>query len=688
MYRTAILGAFLLIGAPLAPMDIPAFFDGRLVRAELGDLVDGIQGLSAAQIHTYPSQREVLIQGLLLRRPNFSLRIGRLALRLTAAPSFFAGASFMQAAAATDSKATAKDATAAARAQTGMITADDITIETDTLHAAIKHIDMKGTQLSKADLAALFDPHAPTSAAARLAKISAAHVVIPEIVLTSKPTAQEAHAKAPPTLDNKIDGKPDNQTDDVSWAEKIVLRDIAMDDVVHGRARLAMIGATSAVIRAGDAGKMQTAFGPTRVTGLDLAQAARLLPAAGKIGARQKLCNSLDVEGVKISAPKAELGFGTVAIKNVEAGSLQSLLQSGNRLTADRPPRAPATAFAQFLANLALGSLEFTDLRFAITSGATPWSGGISRGFLTKVEAAKIDKAGFEDVAVASQGAKMKIGHLAWQRHDAKAAPAKTTGNKPVADASGTPLDQQQITADALDLDIANLASYPVTAGSPTRFQLSHFELTSRTSSDGMPTRMKADFDHLIFNVGAMKDGTFAELATLGYNKVDLSSRFEANFNNENNEFYVDVLSLSGTDMGAVKISGRFDHVTKALFSSDQTDIEAGLLSLLLHRIEIRVENTGFFERSLTAAAKKDNMTPAAIRKKFTDAVTSSIPTLLNNGRGTDAIVAALTKFIAQPKTFRLSVTAPQGIGALEMILIKNPATLLQKVEVEAAADE
>ncbi|MHB8884367.1 MAG: hypothetical protein ACYC5H_04620 [Methylovirgula sp.] len=691
MHRTAILGACFLIAAPLVPIEAPAFFDRLTLKAELHDLAGGIRGLSATHISVDPSRHTVLIEGLLLRRPDLTLRIGRLAMHLAPPRSSFAATNFMQAAAATDLRTKpASNDTSGALARTGTIAADNISIETGAFHATIKHIDMAGTQLSKADLAALFDPQATGSAAERLAKISAAHVAISEIVIKSKQITQAAPADAAaPKLDNKLDGPSNGKADAKTptkiatntWDEKIVLQDIAMDDVVQGRAKLATIGATNAVIREADAGELQAAFGPARLTGLDLTQAARLLPGAVGTGKHQSLCDSLSVNGVKISAPKAEFGFATLALKDVQAGSMPSPAKAGRQETDD----AKETAVAQLLAKVDIGSLGFTDLRFTTSSGATPWAGGISHGVVTEMEGNKIGEANFEDFAIAGDGAKVKIGRLTWHGVDSAPANAKSTAAEPVTNA---PQDQQKITADSVDLDVANPGSDQTPAANPAHFQLSHLELTSSDPIDGVPTRIKADFDHFTFDVGAMKKGYLAPLAALGYGKLDLSSRFKAHLNSDNSELSVETLSLSGADMGSVQVSGRLDHVTKALFSTDQADMEGGLLNLLLHRIEIRVDNSGLFERVVAAVAKKNDTTPVAIRQEFAAAVTAGIPEWLDHGRGADVIAAALAKFIAQPKTFHLSVTAPDGIGALDVALIRDPATLLQKVEVEAAADQ
>lgn len=651
MHRTAVaLGAFILIAAPFAPRELPALFDQLTLHAELEDLAGGIQGLSAAHVRFDPSRQEVMIDGLVLHRSDIALRIRHLVLRLSAPQPFLASHGFMQAAAATGFS------------QTGNVSADDITVETAALHAVIKHIDMESTRLTKADLTALFDTHAPGSPAERLAKLSAAHVAISEIMLRSKAAAQDKMA---------------GETND----EKIVFRDIAMDDLVQGHAGLVVIGATSIVTNSPDTAEMQTAFGPMRLTGLDLVQAAALVAGSTtKTQSQQKLCDSLTVEGVRISAAKTqtEMGLATLAIKDVKAGASRVRTKPSDKPTVGRSAAERATAMTSFLDGFDIGSLEFTDLRYVTKTGTTPWTGRIGHGFLTRLIAAKIAEAGFENFTVKAEGATVKIGRLNWHGLDLGA---------PQADATAL-ADHQKITADALDIDLAGISALRAHGDRPTHFVLKHLELASSNMVEGVPTHMTATFDHFVFDVDGIKAGDWSQIATLGYGKFDLSSRLEAHFAKDNREFGLDALSVSGVDMGSVRVSAHFDHVAKALFSSNQADMEMGLLSLLLRHIEVKVENTGLFQRLVAAAAKKAGTSPAEVRKKLTDAATSALPALLGNGPATTTISAALTKFIAEPKTFRFAMTAPDGIGALDVALLKDPAMLLQKVEIEATADQ
>jgi hypothetical protein len=308
-------------------------------------------------------------------------------------------------------------------------------------------------------------------------------------------------------------------------------------------------------------------------------------------------------------------------------------------------------------------------LRFGATSGATSWSGSINHGSMRQMINDKVEQAQFEDFSVTSAATTVKIGRLGWAGN-----PAAT------ADAGG-----QKLIADALDLDLTKLVSQNKT---PAHVLLSHFELTSSDLVDGAPTRMRAAFDHFSFDLSNLKQSEFAQIAGLGYDKLDLSSRVDAHIDNATHEFGLDTLSLSGADMGAVRVSGRFDQVTKGLLSSDQGDLEAALVKVLLRHIDIRLENTGLFERLVASAAKSSGLTPTAVRKKFTETATAQVTAMLGDTPAADHINAALTKFIADPKTLRLSITAPDGIGALDVILSKDPTALLQSLQIEAAADD
>jgi hypothetical protein len=540
---------------------------------------------------------------------------------------------------------------AAASADTivpGTIAAENISIDTDTFHATMKHIAVSGTSLSQSDLTALLDPHSLVPAADRLAKLSAAHVAIPELVL---------EIKAPATKD-------ESNTAAAPQSEKITFRDISLDDVKNGRASRADISATTAVIQSAESGEMQVAIGPAHLVNFDLVQLATLLshpPTAAK-DTVASLCDSLAIEGVKVTVPEtnSDMGMSTVTL-------------TGIKVHASAAPAAKdksANGFAYAYDRFDVSAIDFADMRFQGNNGSTSWTGRIGHGLLSDMVADKVADARFDDFTVTRDSGTFKIGHLGWH------GPGDTAANA-----------QQKITGDMIDVDVGKLPM-GADAGKSVHFLLSHFELMNEDFVDGSPTQVHAAFDHFSVDLADFADGKFAPVTALGYDKLDLSSALQARLDTDAHQFTLNALSLSGVDMGTVQLSGRFDQVTNGLFSSDQPQLEAALVRVLLHHVEIKIENTGLFDRLIAATAKRDGVSEADVRKKFTDAAKSLVPTLLNHGKGSDQLAAALAKFIAEPKTLRLSVTAPDGISALDAFLIKDPAELLDHLTIEAVADQ
>ncbi|MGA3303099.1 MAG: hypothetical protein ABSC72_07395 [Methylovirgula sp.] len=530
----------------------------------------------------------------------------------------------------------------------GAIAADDVSIDTSAFHATMKRIALTGTSLSQSDLAALLDPHSSVPAADRLAKLSAAHVAIPQLVL---------EIKAPAAKD-----KSNAATEPQS--EKITFRDISLDDVKNGRASRADISATTAVIQSADSGEMQVAIGPAHLTNFDLVQLATLLsaPSPATKETVASLCDGLAIEGVKITVPEtnSDMGMGAVTLTRIKVHA-SAVPASKDKSTA---------GFAHAYDRFDVSAIDFTDMRFQANNGSTSWTGRIGHGVLSDMVADKVADARFDDFTVTSDSGTVKIGHLGWH------GPGDTAPNA-----------QQKITGDALAIDVGKLPMGADT-GKPVHFLLSHFELTNEDFVDGSPTQVHASIDHFSFDLAGFADGNFAPVTALGYDKLDLSGQLQARLDTDAHQFTLNALSLSGVDMGTVQLSGRFDEVTKGLFSSDQPALEAALVRVLLHHVEIKIENTGLFDRVITATAKRDRVSETEVRKKFTDAAQSLVPTLLNHGKGSDQLAAALAKFIAEPKTLRLSVTAPDGISALDALLIKDPAELLDRLTIEAVADQ
>jgi hypothetical protein len=650
MRRTAVfLGGLLIFAAPIAGTLLHADAD-RAARAEFAKLAHDLPGLKAANISADPWRQDATIEGLTFRHAGLLLRVGRIKLPFAAPQPPFASLAY------------AEDVVAGP----STISAENVEIDVGAMHYAIKSIELSGSNLTKADLDQILDPKSAVSLADRIGKFSASQITIPEIAMQM-------------TLSDET--------------EKDSYRDITLNDVVNGHVGKATIGTLSSDLTSPEAGAMHSIYGPMQVTGLDLPLAARIVSQARKSDSepRRTLYDSLNIGNAKILMEKSslEIDTGALSIEDVKARPLRIPPTSATPLLTaqDADSKRQANAFvADLVDSFEVGKLDIADLRLTITDKDAPGTGTLSHISLSQMAHSKVAEADFETLAVQAQGSSVKIGTLTFRNIDLgelrDLAESTAAHDSPSHSADASIVSEMSLAG--LDVDAGKTAAE---GGRRTRFQLGKLDLLSADPVDGIPAHFSTVIDHFTFD---LKDASsqWDELATLGYDRIDLSSRLEAHFDASKQELGLEDLSLSGIDMGEVKIVCNFGNVSKDLFSADQAQIEAAALSVLIHRLEIKVENDGLFERLIASAAKKSNKSPYEIREAYVAAAAISVPSLLGDGPAAKAVGNAIAKFIATPKNLRIVAVAPEGLGAADFMLIKDPTALMSKLSIEAAADE
>ncbi len=626
--RRIVFAAILIVAMPAAGMIVHLGAD-RAARAEFARSMPA--GLRVANVTADPWRHTVRIEGLTLRRAGFALCIGRLTVPF-ATPSFFGSSAYAQ------------------EAQPGTVSAQNVAIDIGPAHYTISAVTLNGTRFGDADLAALLDPKSIVRAADRLEKFSAAHVAIPEIAMRAR---------------------FGDRTESDSY------HDVSFDDVVDGRAAKATVASMASKTAAPDTGATQVNYGPITATGLDLALAARIVSESRQSDAEplHALYDELQIGGGKIVFEKAqlEIDIGALSAKDIKGRPLRV------------PPAAAPFAdnlhnnsfTADILESFEVGAIDIDNLRVVVTDKDAAGTGTIAGIHLSQMADAKIAAAEFSGLAVTAGGSSIKIGNAAARDVDL-AALRNWAASDSARPSSAAVAGEIRLTG--LDVDTGE-------AKSRTRFQVGGLDLVSASPVDGIPTRFSTLINHFTFDP---KDagGEWNGVLALGYDKIDLSSRLDAHFDATKQQLGLDDLSLSGVDMGAVKIACSFSNVSKDLFSADQTQLEAAALSMLLRRIEIRVENGGFFERIVAAAAKQSNKSPEAVRQTYVAAAAIGVPALLGGGPAAKVLGDAIAKFVAAPKNLRVVAVAREGLGVADFVLIKDPSTLMNKLSIEAAADE
>ncbi len=642
--RRAALATVLIVAGPVLGTVFQSCAD-RLALSRFDRIASELRGLRAARVTADVWRASMTIEGLTFRGSGFFVSARRLDLPL-APPSLFSSAAYAQDVAT----------------QAGTTTAHDIAVDAGALHYAIKSITLTGTRLGQADLDALFDPKSTLSIAARLGKLSASQISIPEIAMQT-------------TLGTK--------TENDSYSN------VVLSNVVNGRVGKVSIDAFAGSASSPEFGTLQTDYGPFTIEGLDLQLAARIIsePRKGDVPLAT-LYDSAEIAHGKLVMPKAqiEIDMGAVSAKDVKARPLLTPLTSAASLLQEQNAESGAqgeAVLADLLNSFAIGRLDLADLSLKVTDKDAPGTGTIGHFYLANMADAKIAEAGMQSVAVEAQGSSIKssaillrdmdLGALQDLAKSQIAAPPAT----PHLEASGI----GEASVSGLDVDVGTAAS-----GARTRFQVGKLSFTDADPVDGIPTHFATKVDHFTYD---MKDAPqWSDFADLGYDKIDLSSNFDAHFDASKLELNIGEFSLSGVDMGELSLACDLANVRKGLFSEDEAQIEAAALGILMHRIEIRIENAGLFERMVAALAKKSNKTPDEIREAYATSAATDLPASLGNGPGAKALGAAVAKFVQTPKNLRIVAVSQEGLGVVDLALIKDPGTLMDKISIEAAADE
>lgn len=647
MRRTAILvGSAVLAAAPLLDAGLRYVANGAALAA-FSQTVAHIDHLSAKEISFDPWHAALRIDGLAFTSDNLSVRVAKLIL---APHASFSG--LIAPALAAESAAT--------------VAAENIVVESNDATYAIPRIEATGTNLSQSELAGLFDAKSTKPIAERLATLSAAKISISEARVRSKGGA---------------------------YTGQFVYSGIELTGVDKGLATEGRMTGISATFMSGDSTTAEATCGPAQITDLDIGRNAMVMTqTAQAVEELRLLYSSFVTENCRMSFAQTQthVDIASISLKDVKG---RPLLQSWNSVVDLFKPDEPETDdpdlgekrrayLLDVYASYALGGAEAKDVRITSNQDGTVVVASLAKMSLDKFAASKAGEIRFEDLQVAASGAKVKVASMALHGFDL-ASFAKLAARRADEQIARLPtLDEFVI--EGLDVDAAD----PRADTAHTRFQLAKFTATGNTAADGTPTRLTWTLDHFTAALDDPKMASFAEVAALGYDKLDLSSRLTVSFDQDKEELSIEDISLTGKDMGFVKFSGKFINVSKDLFSQDKAAVEAALYSALVKRVEIRVENAGFFDRYVARAAKQEGKSPDQIKRDYVTSVSLAVPAVLDNGPGAKVIAAALAKFVASPRTFHLVASAPDGLGAADFALLKEPAVLLEKLQVEATANE
>jgi hypothetical protein len=568
-------------------------------------------------------------------------------------------------------QARAQDSRLGAFLQVGIsASAENITFESNSATYAIKKITLQGTSLSNSDLATLLDPKAALSLSERFAKLNASEIAIPELTITTK--------SAP--------------------IQKLTYENIKLSDVKQGRATSADIDGAQFTFTDPKAGSMEGTYGHIHAQNVDLALGAHLMTEARKDDSEplKTLYESFSVDGLKMKGTGKEglsLTVGNFTGRNVK-GRAFAMPPSDMQAAANDPARAAALVKDIFM-SFDMEEMSASDIDVQAESEGKPFSVSLAKMSFANFGNAKIGDIKFENFVVTVQGSSVKIGDVDLKSidfarlRDLPAKPAPKTDDE-ASDAKESSAFVPIINEFSMNKVAISIADDNDTSADAKKaaFSIDHFQIDGGMPIETTPTQLTATLDHFILDLKMLKDKDVRSLTDMGYSKLDLSSRIDMAWDAGAEELTIKDVSISGADMGAVKVSGLVDNVTKDFFSGDATAMQAAAFGALVKKIELKIENAGLFEKAAAAQARAQNKSVEEIKRNYVSAAAIGLPAMLDNKPAAKIIGAALAKFAASPKTFHLTAVSADGLGAADFALTKDPVSLLDALDIKATANE
>ncbi|WP_322886197.1 hypothetical protein U8C32_29485 (plasmid) [Sinorhizobium medicae] len=503
--------------------------------------------------------------------------------------------------------------------------------------------------------------------------------------------------------------------------QKLVYRNVVSEGIADGRvSRFSAEGASFEFGVDGNGGevggkkRLTGSLGPMTVQDMDAAYLARLY--TDKAGPQDKEAKPVygpsSVKDIVFSDGEARFGYAEIRSSGISmAMTDQPLLETLNALSAvsapdELPPAERQAYFTRILSIIDMtkkADIEMLGLNMEVP--AKDGDKGKKIKFATDRLAIQLDgqtlDATLNGLSMAEGESHFKISEAALSGFSW--SPTFKALEQMVA------LDEQQLESfpfttllpefgtvrlAGIDADlpgsVENGETSPSTA-ERVRFSLKEYEAALTKPRNGIPTDIRVSYQDLTVPVPAnIEEKTLAELRKLGIDELVLSSSLEAAWDEAQQTLVIKEISTSLKDLAGFSFSGVMGGVSGDFFSGDEAKMRVALFGLTAREAELEIEDKGLAAKGLKAYAEQNGMTEDQARGMLTMTSSVVLQQFADEEPRLQDVVDAVSKFIAKPGTFTLTVKSksPSGLGALELaVASQNPLLLLDRVDIEAVAE-
>ena len=551
-------------------------------------------------------------------------------------------------------------------ASMGNASASNVVITSGPTTYRIKRVDLTGTMLSDADVAGLLDTKATGPLPDRLKKLSAAAIVVPEILADDSTTGSERH-----------------------WVVKQVL----LANVVAGKVANGSAAGMTFALKDGN-GAVNGALGSITTAGLDVAQIAHVFGTIRTDEAEPilPLYDMVNIDTIKITnvTRNATISMSSLKETGAKGRALKTDLQTSSAAAAQatgpdgKTDPKSAAFFDDMVHSFAVDSIDASDLSAENDDPAGKSTFGATHIAMHAFAAGRIGDFGVSDFRFNGPDGKITVGTT---------MVSGLTVPQAVKDGMvKAPPFSGKMVIDKVAVDVTThdkpQPGEPTPPAMPIKFQIEHLDFASDATEPGsIPPKSTMSLKHLGFDLLAATEST-KPLYDMGYRHMDLSSDLAATYDTTHQTLDIGNFTIDGADMGTLGLGLTLINVSNGLISSNPEIAKASAFAMLIKRLDIDVKNAGLFEKAITWKAKTDGTTVPALRDTGVDFFANTLPTSLGGGANAKAIGGAIAKFIADPKNLHISAVSKNGIGAPDMALIGTPDVLLNALDIKASANQ
>ena len=529
-------------------------------------------------------------------------------------------------------------------------TADDIVVTGGTTTIRIKHVEVAGSPLNSADVAALFATKDAKVLEARLRTLDAASIVIPEIIGDSVEGSRQMH---------------------------FIQKDVLLASVKGGRAATGS-AATAVLEFKDDKNDTRVSTGATTFKGLDLAQIVHLAtgPRTDDGDAPRPVCDEVAIQTVTSGGSALKDGppvtIATVHATGLKGRPLKTDLGGANDAKAD------AAALNDIAHSFSADLVEAND--FALAGPVSASTHGLKSLALKHVAARGLGDgrlARFEMIGLAMEGNDKQPGKLSLA-----SAEIENVATNATAVPSIDRIDLRDFIAD-IPTDDGNKSGERITVA------VAHAGYEAPGLVIGrLPAKATLSIDHAVFDVPP-DSGAAPMLLAMGYKRLDLSSESRSRYDAAGQTLDLDRLSITGTGMGTLDIKLALGKVSEGIVSQNDAVQKAAAAAVVVKTLDLTLRNDGLIDKAIGFKAAIDGVSLDQERTNLGQIIDLGLVGFgLQGSAKAQLVVAALHKFIAAPKTLHIALSSKDGLGADAAPLIGSPQALLDALEVEASADQ